>query len=86
MVKQLKAERERENKNPIFLNIGDNFVGSLWYELFGWNVTSHFLNILPADATTLGMLKMLFFNLLAREVYNYFIVHPRGNQHDEKIS
>jgi len=55
MVKQLKAERERENKNPIFLNIGDNFVGSLWYELFGWNVTSHFLNILPADATTLGM-------------------------------
>ncbi|XP_070509718.1 apyrase-like [Chironomus tepperi] len=54
MVKQLKAAREQENKNPIFLNIGDNFVGSLWYELFGWNVTSHFWNIFPADATTLG--------------------------------
>lgn len=69
MVKKLKAEREQENKNPIFLNIGDNFVGSLWYELFGWNVTSHFLNILPADATTLGMLKMLNFNLLSDKLY-----------------
>ncbi|KAG5672735.1 hypothetical protein PVAND_002836 [Polypedilum vanderplanki] len=54
MVKKLKAEREAQNKNPIFLNIGDNFVGTLWYELFGWNITSTFLNILPADATTLG--------------------------------
>ena len=54
MVKKLKAERAEQNKNPIFLNIGDNFQGTLWYELFGWNVTSHFLNILPADATTLG--------------------------------
>lgn len=34
---------------------GDNFQGTLWYELLGWNVTSHFLNIEPiADATTLG--------------------------------
>lgn len=54
MVKELKQARENENKNPIFLNIGDNFVGTLWYELFGWNVTSHMLNIFPADATTLG--------------------------------
>jgi 5'-nucleotidase len=55
MVKRLKAEREAAGKNPIFLNIGDNFVGTLWYELFGWNVTATFLNILPADATTLGV-------------------------------
>lgn len=54
LVKKLLAEREAEEKNPIFLNIGDNFQGTLWYELLGWNVTSHFLNILPADATTLG--------------------------------
>lgn len=53
-VKQLLEQRRNENKNPIFLNIGDNFQGTLWYELLGWNVTSHFLNILPADATTLG--------------------------------
>lgn len=54
MVKRLRNDRESENKNPIFLNIGDNFVGSLWYEMFGWNVTTQFLNIVPADATTLG--------------------------------
>lgn len=55
MVKKLKEERENQNKNPIFLNIGDNFVGTLWYELFGWNVTSHVLNLLPPDAMTLGL-------------------------------
>ncbi|CRL07277.1 CLUMA_CG020256, isoform A [Clunio marinus] len=54
IVKQLLKERNEQNKNPIYLNIGDNFQGTLWYELLGWNVTSHFLNILPADATTLG--------------------------------
>lgn len=55
MVKRLIAERTSENKNPIYLNIGDNFVGTLWYELFGWNVTQKLLNIEPiADATTLG--------------------------------
>lgn len=53
-VKHLLQARSDENKNPLFLNIGDNFQGTLWYELLGWNVTSHFLNILPADATTLG--------------------------------
>lgn len=36
------------------LNIGDNFQGTLWYELLGWNVTKYFLNLLQADATTLG--------------------------------
>jgi 5'-nucleotidase len=54
MVKKLQKERADQGKNPIYLNIGDNFQGTLWYELLGWNVTSTFLNILPADATTLG--------------------------------
>lgn len=36
------------------MNIGDNFQGTLWYELLGWNVTKYFLNMLEADATTLG--------------------------------
>lgn len=54
MVKRLLKERADENLNPLFLNIGDNFQGTLWYDLLGWNVTSTFLNILPADATTLG--------------------------------
>lgn len=41
---------ERKNLNPIYLNAGDNFQGTFWYNFFQWNVTSHFLNLLPADA------------------------------------
>jgi 5'-nucleotidase len=48
-VKKLLAEKA--DKNPVYLNIGDNFQGTLWYDLLGWNVTSYFLNLLPADAT-----------------------------------
>lgn len=50
VVDQLKAKR----KNSIFLNAGDNFQGTFWYNLLRYNVTSHFLNLLPADAITLG--------------------------------
>jgi 5'-nucleotidase len=39
-----------ERPNPIFLNAGDNFQGTLWYTKFKWNVTSQFMNMLPHDA------------------------------------
>lgn len=41
-------------KNAIILNAGDNFQGTFWYNLLRHNVTSYFLNLLQADATTLG--------------------------------
>lgn len=44
----------KKRKNAIFLNAGDNFQGTFWYNLLRYNVTSHFLNLLPADAITLG--------------------------------
>lgn len=50
VVDQLKAKR----KNAIFLNAGDNFQGTFWYNLLRYNATNHFLNLLPADAVTLG--------------------------------
>ncbi|XP_014477409.1 PREDICTED: apyrase isoform X2 [Dinoponera quadriceps] len=43
-----------ERPNPIFLNAGDNFQGTLWYNLHRWNVTALFLNKLPQDAMTIG--------------------------------
>ncbi|XP_022902715.2 apyrase [Onthophagus taurus] len=49
-VNQLRESRV----NPIFLNAGDNFQGTLWYNLFKWNVTAHFWNILEPNVTTLG--------------------------------
>ncbi|XP_026671521.1 apyrase isoform X2 [Ceratina calcarata] len=50
MVNRLIAERP----NPIFLNAGDNFQGSLWYNIHRWNATATFMNMLPHDVLTLG--------------------------------
>ncbi|XP_050084841.1 apyrase-like [Anopheles aquasalis] len=54
-VARVKAlQREYADRNPIYLNAGDSFQGTIWYTLLRWNVTSYFLNLLPADAMTLG--------------------------------
>ncbi|EDW82081.2 uncharacterized protein Dwil_GK25615, isoform B [Drosophila willistoni] len=45
---------EQKDYNPIFINAGDSFQGTLWYNIGRWNVTQEFLNLLPADAMTLG--------------------------------
>lgn len=54
MVKKLLMQRN--NTNPIYLNAGDSFQGTLWYNIGRWNVTSHFLNMLPADAMVISVL------------------------------
>lgn len=43
-----------ERPNSIFLNAGDNFQGTIWYNFFKWNATAHFMNLLPHDAMTIG--------------------------------
>lgn len=48
LIKQLMESRK--HTNPIYLNAGDNFQGTIWYSVGRWNVTSHFLNLLKADA------------------------------------
>lgn len=55
IVKRLVNERP----NPIFLNAGDNFQGTLWYTKFKWNVTSQFMNMLPHDALVIILLHLL---------------------------
>jgi 5'-nucleotidase len=35
--------------NPLYLNAGDNFQGTLWYTLLRWNITQHLLNLETAD-------------------------------------
>lgn len=51
-VKELLATKSQ--LNPIYLNAGDNFQGTLWYNIGRWNVTVQFLNMLKADAMTIG--------------------------------
>lgn len=50
VIKQLKEENAKNGLNPIYLNAGDNFQGTLWYSFGRWNVTTQFLNMLDADA------------------------------------
>ncbi|XP_055612494.1 apyrase-like [Uranotaenia lowii] len=50
VVKDLLTKRT----NPLYLNAGDNFQGTLWYNIHRWNATVEFLNMLPADAMTIG--------------------------------
>ncbi|XP_012139780.2 apyrase isoform X1 [Megachile rotundata] len=44
----------KDRPNPIFLNAGDNFQGTFWYNVHRWNVTATFMNMLPHDVMTLG--------------------------------
>lgn len=48
MIKHLKETLK--DTNPIFLNAGDNFQGTLWYSIGRWKLTTQFMNMLDADA------------------------------------
>lgn len=55
IVSKLKELKEtKKDLNPIYLNAGDNFQGTLWYNFGRWNVTNQFLNMYPADVQTIG--------------------------------
>ncbi|XP_039434448.1 apyrase-like [Culex pipiens pallens] len=46
--------KQYASKNALYLNIGDNYQGTLWYNLLRWKVTAHFVKLLKPDAMTLG--------------------------------
>lgn len=47
MYTELLAHKNRPN--VLYLNAGDNFQGTLWFNVYGWNVTQYFLNKLRTD-------------------------------------
>lgn len=49
----IAAERDA-NPEALVLNGGDNFQGTLWYNLFKANASGHFMKELPWDALTIG--------------------------------
>ncbi|GBP62918.1 Apyrase [Eumeta japonica] len=51
---QVIQELRREKPDALLLNAGDSFQGTYWYTLLKWNVTQHFMNMLPHDAHALG--------------------------------
>ncbi|XP_052751850.1 trifunctional nucleotide phosphoesterase protein YfkN-like [Galleria mellonella] len=40
--------------DSLLFNGGDSFQGTIWYKFLTWNVTQHFMNMLPHDAHVLG--------------------------------
>lgn len=72
-------ELQQTRTNPIFLNAGDNFQGTLWYSLGRWNVTSQFLNMLNADAIVSFSLffqtinhRLIIFSVFEKLLFVYF--------------
>jgi 5'-nucleotidase len=53
-VYEVISEALAQHPDSVLLNGGDNFQGTLWYNLFKWNVTQYFLNKLPFEAVVLG--------------------------------
>nr|XP_018917529.1 PREDICTED: apyrase-like [Bemisia tabaci] len=47
-------ELKKQEPNALVINAGDVFTGTLWFNLFKWNVTAEFMNLLPVDAQTIG--------------------------------
>ncbi|XP_073948296.1 apyrase-like [Choristoneura fumiferana] len=49
----IKEAKEAE-PDSLVLNGGDTFQGTIWYNFLRWNVSQHFMNLLPHDAHVLG--------------------------------
>ncbi|CAH1641137.1 unnamed protein product [Spodoptera littoralis] len=49
----IQQAREVE-PDSLLLNGGDTFQGTIWYNFLKWNVSQHFMNMLPHDAHVLG--------------------------------
>lgn len=62
----------KERPNSIFLNAGDNFQGTFWYNVHKWNVTQHFLNKLPTDAYVRHLTKDIL--LLNKKASSSFVL------------
>ncbi|XP_053689491.1 apyrase-like [Sabethes cyaneus] len=52
MINKLRADYK--SLNPIYLNAGDNYQGTLWYNLLRWNVTAEFIKKLKPTVMTFG--------------------------------
>ncbi|KAK2577173.1 hypothetical protein KPH14_003330 [Odynerus spinipes] len=49
------VRQARNSSTPtLFLNAGDTYQGSVWYNVYKWKIVSKFLNILAPDAISLG--------------------------------
>ncbi|XP_055530647.1 apyrase-like [Wyeomyia smithii] len=52
MIKKLLNDYKQ--LNPIYLNAGDNYQGTLWYNLLRWEVTAEFIKKLKPSVMTFG--------------------------------
>ncbi|KAL9883307.1 uncharacterized protein ACN427_010716 [Glossina fuscipes fuscipes] len=53
-VKRIIKEQEKKKIESLYINAGDNFQGTVWYNIGRWNVTSELMNIQPPDVMVLG--------------------------------
>lgn len=53
-IKKHRLEAVTANSNVIYLNAGDTFTGTPWFNIFRSSITSEMMNILKPDAASLG--------------------------------
>ncbi|XP_066153260.1 protein 5NUC-like isoform X2 [Euwallacea fornicatus] len=54
VVRSFKEQEAQGGPPVLFLNAGDTFVGTTWFSVFTWNISSAFMNLLKPDAISLG--------------------------------
>uniref|UniRef100_A0A336LY46 apyrase n=2 Tax=Culicoides sonorensis TaxID=179676 RepID=A0A336LY46_CULSO len=47
-------KKKYKNHNPIYINAGDNFQGTVWYGFLRWDVSQAMMNLEPPSLQTLG--------------------------------
>jgi hypothetical protein len=63
-------EKRSTLPNPIVLNAGDNYQGTLMYSLFKWNITMEFMKRFNFDASVnLPIKKAKYYNLYIFSIY-----------------
>lgn len=50
----LVREARKSSIPALFLNAGDTYQGSVWYNVYKWEIVTSFLNLLAPDAVSLG--------------------------------
>lgn len=52
--KYRNAAADKTGPEVLFLNAGDTFIGTVWYSVHTWNISSTFMNVISPDAQSLG--------------------------------
>ncbi len=72
------SEIRKKEKNVLFLDAGDQFQGTVWFNYYKGAEAAHFMNKLGYDAMVNTLLIVIFLCATTHIVVVFFAVFPRG--------